>query len=175
MPGVEFKPRALVSGSAFVGFRKFTPIDNSAFPEFSGLVANLGLSYTILGATTLGVSYVRDVNYSVETLQPYFVSNAAGASVRQALGRKFDLLGSADRAVYSYRDLRVGLPAAGTPQPPLDAREDTTWIYAGSLGYRPGRQMRIGLGGSYWKRESTTRIFRNYDGLRLGTSITYGF
>jgi hypothetical protein len=175
MPGVEFKPRALVSGSAFVGFRKFAPMEDAAFPEFTGLVANLGLSYTILGATTLGVSYVRDVNYSVEELQPYFVSNAAGASVRQALGRKFDLLASADRAVLSYRDLRFGVPAPGVPQPPLDAREDTTWIYAGSLGYRPGRQMRIGVGGSYWQRESTTRIFRNYDGLRLGTSITYGF
>ena len=27
MPGVEFKPRALLNGSAFVGFRKFTPKD----------------------------------------------------------------------------------------------------------------------------------------------------
>jgi putative beta-barrel porin BBP2 len=175
MPGVEFKPRALVSGSAFVGFRKFTPQDAAALPEFTGLVANLGLSYTLLGATTFGVSYVRDVNYSFEPLQPYFVSNSAGASVRQALGRKFDVLVSADRADYSYRDLRVGPPLGGTQQPPLDAREDTTWIYAGSLGFRPGRQTRIGVGGSYYKRESTTRSLRDYDGLRFGTTVTYGF
>jgi hypothetical protein len=175
MPGVEFKPRALVSGSAFVGLRKFTPKDAAAIPEFTGLVANLGLSYTLLGATTFGVSYVRDVNYSVETLQPYFVSNAAGASLRQALGRKFDVLASADRAVYSYRDLRVGPLLTGAQQPPLDAREDTTWIYAASLGYRPGRQTRVGFGGSYYNRESTTRSFRDYDGLRFGTSVTYGF
>ena len=131
MPGVEFKPRALVSGSAFVGFRKFTPKDSLALPEFSGLVADLGLSYTLLGATTFGVSYARDVNYSFEELQPYFVSDAAGSSIRQALGRRFDVQVSADRAVYAYRDLLV----AGQPAP--DAREDTTWNYAASLGYRP--------------------------------------
>ena len=137
MPGFEFKPRALVNGSAFVGFRKFTPKDATAFPEFTGLVANLGLSYTLLGATTFGVSYARDVNYSFEPLQPYFLSDSVGASVRQALGRRFDVQVSAGRAVYSYRDLRAGPPPAGAP-PPLDAREDTTWNYAASLGYRPG-------------------------------------
>lgn len=129
LPGIEFMPKALVNGSAFVGFRKFTPRDPTAFPEFTGLVANLGLSYTLLGATTFGVSYVRDVNYSYETLQPYYVSDAAGVSVREALGPKFDVLVSADRAVYAYRNLQVGVPLAG--QAPLDVREDTTWIYAG--------------------------------------------
>jgi hypothetical protein len=174
MPGVEFKPRALVSGSAFVGFRQFTPKDAAAFPEFAGLVANLGLSYTMLGATTFGVSYARDVSYSFEPLQPYFVSNGVGASVRQALGRKFDVLVSADRAVYAYRDLQVGLPVPGDGAGP-DAREDTTRVYAASLGYRPGRQTRIGFGGSYWQRESTTRTFRDYEGFRAGTTVTYGF
>jgi hypothetical protein len=173
LPGIEFKPKALVNGSAFVGFRKFTPRDPTAFPEFTGLVANLGLSYTLLGATTFGVSYVRDVNYSYETLQPYYVSDAAGVSVREALGPKFDVLVSADRAVYAYRNLQVGVPLAG--QAPLDVREDTTWIYAGSLGYLPGKKTRVGFGASYWKRESTTRAFRAYDGLRFGTSVTYGF
>ena len=173
MPGIEFKPKALVNGFAFVGYRKFTPQEATVLPEFTGLVANLGLSYTLLGATTFGVSYVRDVNYSYEELQPYYVSNAAGVSVREALGPKFDLLASADRAVYAYRNLQVGVPVAG--QAPLDAREDTTWIYAGSLGYLPGKKTRVGFGASYWKRESTTRAFRDYDGLRFGMSVTYGF
>ncbi len=137
MPGFEFKPRALLNGSAFVGFRTFTPKDPTAFPEFTGLVANLGLSYTLLGATTFGVSYARDVNYSFEPLQPYFLSDSVGASVRHALGRRFDVQVSTGRAVYAYRDLRGGAPVAGAP-PPLDDREDTTWNYAASLGYRPG-------------------------------------
>ena len=39
----------------------------------------------------------------------------------------------------------------------------------------PGRQTRVGFGASYWQRESTTVAFRDYDGLRIGTIVTYGF
>ena len=67
MPGVEFKPRAIISGTAYVGYRAFTPLDATVLPEFKGLVAQLGLSYTLLGATTFGVSYNRDLTYSVPT------------------------------------------------------------------------------------------------------------
>ena len=42
MPGVEFKPRALIKGSAYVGYRKFTPSAADVLPEFSGLVGQLG-------------------------------------------------------------------------------------------------------------------------------------
>ena len=38
-----------------------------------GLVAQLGLSYTLLGSTVFGVSYSRDLTYSYDELQPFFV------------------------------------------------------------------------------------------------------
>ena len=79
MPGVEFKPRALINGSAYVGYRRFTPETPGALPEFSGLVAQLGLSYTLLGATTFGVSYSRDLTYSYEELQPFFIERLGRA------------------------------------------------------------------------------------------------
>ena len=173
MPGVEFKPRALISGTAYVGYRRFTPEDSAALPEFEGLVARLGLSYTILGSTTVGVSYRRDLTYSYEDAQPFFVDNAVGASVRRALGRRFDAIVSADRHRYEYRDLLIGLPV--TDFVPVPPRIDTTWSYSGSLGYRVRRDARIGFGVSYWQRESTTRRFRDYDNLRIGTTATYGF
>src|SRR5207253_11451437 len=64
MPGVEFKSRALINGSAFVGYRRFTPQTAGHLPEFSGLVSQLGLSYTLLGSTTIAVRYHRDLTYS---------------------------------------------------------------------------------------------------------------
>jgi len=176
MPGVEFKPRALISGSAYVGYRQFTPLDATLLPDFNGLVAQLGLSYTLLGATTFGVSYNRDLTYSYDELQPFFIDNSVGASVRRALGRKFDALVSADRHAYEYQNLkRPESPAATVPPIAAPLRIDTTWNYAASLGYRVGRDGRIGAGVSYWRRDSTTRVFRAYDNLRIGTTMTFGF
>jgi hypothetical protein len=171
MPGVEFKPRALVSGSAYVGYREFMPSDPKVLPEFKGLVAQLGLSYTLLGSTVFGVSYSRDLTYSYDELQPFFVDDSVGASVRRAIGRRFDALASADRHMYSYKDLLTG----GVPPLSNQSRIDTTWTYAASFGYRVGREGRIAFGASYWQRESTTIAFRNYDNLRFGTSVSMGF
>jgi hypothetical protein len=136
MPGVEFKPRALVSGSAYVGYRRFEPLVAQQLPEFGGLVAQLGLS------------------------------------VRRAISRRVDVLFSTDRYLYTYRDL-IGRP----PSSGLLGRErvDTTWNYTGSIGYRLGRDGRIGFGVSYYDRQSTTMNFRAYNGLRAGTVVSYGF
>jgi hypothetical protein len=170
MPGVEFKPRALVNGSAYVGFRKFTPTVPEALAPFSGLVAELGLSYTLLGATTLGVTYDRDLTYSYEEFQPFFVDNSVGVSVRRAIGRKFDAILSADRHTYEYSDAIGGVPSLDGVQ-----RVDVTLTYAGSIRYRVGRDGGIGFGVSYWQRESTTKQFHDYDSLRIGSSMSFGF
>ena len=59
---------------------------------------------------------------------------------------------------------------------PIDPnRIDTTWNYAASIGYRVNREGRIAGGLSYWRRDSTTRVFRGYDNLRVGTTMTFGF
>jgi len=173
MPGVEFKPRALIKGSAYVGYRKFTPARPALLPEFSGLVAQLGLSYTLLGSTTLGVSYARDLTYSYEVEQPFFINNSVGASVRRALGRRFDVIVSADRHQYVYEDLLIP-PPPGTGASGDIPREDITWNYTGSVGYHIG-QARVGFGVSYWQRQSPTQAFRDYDNLRFGTTVMYGF
>jgi hypothetical protein len=181
MPGIEFNPRALIKGRAYVGHRKFTPEAADVLPEFSGLVAELDLSYTLLGATSFGVRYRRDLTYSYEEAQPFFVDNVVGASVRRALGRRFDVLVSTDRHRYAYEDIlndplrSPGSLDPGTPSSNPIERVDITWNYAASLGYRLGRDGRIGFGASYWKRESTTKRFRDYDNLRIGTTATYGF
>jgi hypothetical protein len=176
MPGVEFKPRALISGNAYVGYRAFTPDDSRVLPDFKGLVAQLGLSYTLLGATTFGVSYNRDLTYSYDELQPFFIDDSMGVSVRRAFGRRFDALVSADRHAYEYKDLLNNRTTTVADVPRLDpTRIDTTWNYASSIGYRVGREGRVAVAASYWQRDSTTRVFRGYDNLRVGTTMTFGF
>jgi hypothetical protein len=169
MPGVTFQPRALINGSAYIGVRHLNPVNESLLPEFAGVVSDLGLAYTLLGSLTIGVSHTRDIGYSYEPLQPYYVDTGAGVRIRRALGPRFDVVVSADRHTYRYRDLLVQTLA------PEAERTDTTWKYGGSLGYRVGRTGRVGFGVFYWARDSTTRPGLAYDGLRIGTTATYGF
>src|SRR3954467_470893 len=168
-PGLVFKPKALISGSAWVGYRKFTPDHPEILPQFSGLVADLGLSYTLLGATTFGVSYHRDLTYSSEVNFPFFVDNSVGASIRRALGGRLDTIVSIDRHTYDYEQLLT------VPTNSLE-RADTTWVYGANIGYRVRRDTRIGFGGRYYQRDSTAAVrFLEYDGFRFGVTVNYGF
>lgn len=169
--GVEFGERALITGRAYLGVRQLSPLDEAVMPAFTGLVSDVGLSYTILGATTIGLSHRRDLYYSFEPTQPYYVDTGIGATVRRALGSRFDVVVTGERHTYAYRDLRLTTIAPSNQ----DERVDTIWNYGGSVGYRIGRDGRLGLGVSYWTRESTTVASRAYDGLRVGTSVSYGF
>jgi hypothetical protein len=167
MPGVEFKPRALISGSAYVGFRKLSP-KSELLPEYTGLVSQLALSYSLLGATVFGVSYDRDVQFSYEAVNPYYLDNSVGVFVRRQLGGRVDLIVNAARHRYDYRDL-TGLAASLAP------RVDTTDSYGANVGYRLKGATRVGFGATYYRRTSTRETFRHYDGLRAGMTVTYGF
>ena len=85
MPGVEFKP-ALLSGAAYVGYRKLTPLTRT-IPEYSGIAASVDLAYTLRGVTRLAVRASRDVTYSVELVQPVLSPDRAGARHHASTGR----------------------------------------------------------------------------------------
>ena len=137
MPGVEFKPRALINGSAWVGYRSFTPKD-PIVPAQTGLVSQLGLSYTLLGATTFGVTYDRDYQFSYQVATPYFVDNSVGVFIRRAVGGRFDVIANAARHRYTYQAMAIQ-PAQLVAIPD---RVDTTDNYGVNLGYRLKRQTR---------------------------------
>lgn len=167
MPGVEFAPQALLKGTAYVGYRKFTPLDGEFLPSFAGLVADLGLSCDVAGSTVVGATYRRDLTYSYSELQPFFVDNTVGMSIRRALGQRFDVLLSADRHEYRYENALL-------PELAGLRRIDTTWVYGASVGYRIGRDGRLGFGVTHVQRESTLAS-RTYENLRFGGSFSYGF
>lgn len=172
-PGVEFNARALISGSAYVGVRRFDT-KSEQLEDFNGLVASATLAYTLLGRTAFIVSAERDVTYSFERYQPYFVVNNYGLTVRHRVAGRFDVTGGVARYRYSYRDL--ALPNVGAPATlPAGERVDTTRSYTISLGYYLGPDLRLGFGTTYWQRESNSLRYRDYDALRTGLSLNYGF
>jgi hypothetical protein len=169
VPGVEFKPRALISGSAHIGFQRFSPLSSSLEP-FSGVVAATTLSYTIRGATRVTVNVDRDLTYSYEHVQPYFVMDGYGLTVRRQIVGSIDAIAGMQHQRFSYRDLL--LPGA-TPAD-LD-RVDVMRAWSGNVGYRIGQGMRAGFGAVYRERHTNSRRFVDYQGFRLITSVDYQF
>lgn len=173
MSGVEFKPRAMIQGSAEVGFRWFLPKEGSPLPVYRGLATNARLGYTMLGSTKLVASWSRGLAYSFDTTTPYFIDQRVGLSVQRAFARRFDILGSTERHGYDYR-ARVG----AVPPDLIDAlrqkRSDVTWNSAASVGYEVVRGGRLGAGVNYWVRRSSTKTIPDYERLQYTITFSYG-
>jgi hypothetical protein len=169
IPGVEFNPRGLISGSAHVGFRHFDAV-GADLRDFSGAVASVDLSYRFRESTGIGFTADRDVYYSFEPVEPYYVGTSYGGSVRRQLIGRFGVTVAAQQYKYRYRGL---LP--GTQQESASRRTDTIRNYSitANIGTALGASLDVDL--TYWQRRSNTGDSRNFDGLRVGTGVSYDF
>jgi hypothetical protein len=168
MPGVELKARALISGSAYVGVRRFTPKSDLLQP-FSGTVAATALNYVLKGSTRFTFTADRDLTYSYEEGQPYYVATGFGLNIRRQIIGRTDVTVGAQRIRNTYRDLLL----PGTDATDLK-RVDRTMVYNASFGYRLG-QTRVGVGARYQQRDTTSLRFRDYQGLRFISTVDYDF
>ena len=160
MPGFEFKPFALIDGSVFVGYRGFHTL-SPAVPDFGGVAANADLGYSIHATRFVG-RLTRDVTYSFEEIEPYYVLTDTGLEITQRITRQWDVKGTGSRALLDYQ--AVNLTAA---------RTDRVLSYGFGGGYRLGETVRFGVDATHVKRESE-QIGRSYEGWRIGGSINYG-
>ncbi|MEO8481909.1 MAG: outer membrane beta-barrel protein [Acidobacteriota bacterium] len=165
--GLVFKPLALISGTATMGVRRFTP-RSTDLPPFQGLIADVDLAYVMRDLTRWTLAVMRDVDYSYETSDPYFVSTGVTASVTQALGGGFDIVARGSRTTLDYQALTT---AAGTV---ADGRRDHINVIGGGVGRRLGTNVRVGIDVNRAMRRST-QAGRGYQGVRVGGSLTYGF
>jgi hypothetical protein len=73
LPALQFDPSTLIRGSVAVGYRRFRPL-TPALPDYSGLLVQAGLGYTMLARTKFDLDLGRDVQYSFEDDEPYYLS-----------------------------------------------------------------------------------------------------
>lgn len=164
MPGFELQSQALISGEVFVGVRRFTTL-SSAVPDYSGLVALVRAKYTV-AATRVALNIGRDISYSYEQQQPFYVLTDIGGEVTQRITHVWDVVARGARQQLAYQNL-VTLPD-------LPERVDRPWYAGGGIGYRVGETLRLGFDVNYYRRTMGLTAARNYSGLRLGGSLTYG-
>lgn len=163
MPGFEFKPFALVSGTVFVGMRDFNPI-SSAVPSYRGPVAAVSANY-VLRALRFSGSVNRDITYSFEPIEPYYVLTDVGLSLTWRIRPTWDARVRGNRQALDYKSLGL-LPS------PV-GRTDHAHQFGAGIGYVLGTTARIGFDALYSTRDAVT-AFRSYEGLRIGASVSYG-
>ncbi len=162
----EFDSLAVITGTASIGYRDFVP-DSAALPRYRGLVSEATIRYAFQDRLAVIVRFVRDVDYSVEVVQPYFLLNAGTVTLTERIGGPFDVQGVLGREARSYRG-RTGLPAA----PVVDI--DTTDTAGGGLGYHLGETARISINIEFTRRDALN-TGRSYDRRRIYGSVSYGF
>jgi hypothetical protein len=157
---------ALITGGASVGFTNFHP-ESPGLVDFDGVTASANLSYTLMGTTRFTFDLGREVQYSYDVNQPYYLQTRVGGSVAQQIFGPVDVVVRGSVATLAYRD-REGATVA------VQDRVDTVSSYGAGVGYHLGRDARLGFNVDNTKRASDLPG-RRYNNLTFGSSVTYGF
>ena len=161
--GFELGRFALIRGSAFVGFRSLTPEDGGILPEFSGVTADVDVSYTAPTQTRLGAAIDRDIQYSYEDRTPYYVQTGWTATLTQRITGRWDFQLSGGRDRLAYQSLVL-----------LNARTDSIGRFGGGVGYTLGEETRVSFDVASHYRRSILPGYE-YGSIRAGISVNYGY
>jgi hypothetical protein len=162
---VAFDPFALIKGGATFGYRDFKPVAGDV-PGFTGATAAVDLSYTWMGMMRVSANAVRDIQYSYDVNQPYYLLTGIGGSIAQQIFGPFDVVGRIGAQTLAYRD-RVGRVVE------VSNRTDNLRTYGVGVGYRMGKELRLGFNVDKTHRLSDVSR-RRYNNLTFGSSVTYG-
>ncbi len=164
---LQFDPHALLKGTAAFGVRDFRPVDAS-LPAYTGFTALGDLTYTLLDTTRFQVQFKRDVSYSYDVNQPYYLESGITGSVAQQIFGPVDAIARGGASSLAYRD-RAGVSLVAPD------RVDQVRTYGGGVGYHiGGGSTRVGFNVDNYRRASELSQ-RRYHGLRYGASVTYDF
>lgn len=160
--GFDLAQRALISGKVLVGYATLKGVGGGA-PDYKGLIGSLGAGVTVFGRTRVEFTGDREVAYSYDLNYPYFLQTGGLITVTPRLTEVWDIQGrlGAQRMAYANRTGTLGTN-----------RIDHATTEGAGVGYRLGRDLRIGLNFDWQRRTSPLQI-REYSGLRIGTSVTY--
>jgi hypothetical protein len=162
--GVEFHPRAMISGTAGLGYRVLSPKSDRT-PAFSGFTPRAGLTYTLHDSLTISGGAQRDVEYSVYNDRPYFLYTLYEGSVRKVLFHRFDIGGSIQHTTLDYQPfVAEGGEFAALPS-------EVVRMVTASLGVPILRKFRVGWYVQRWDRVSGDRPYQT---VRTGFEISVG-
>jgi hypothetical protein len=164
VPAIAIGTGGAISGNAKAGFRTFDP-RNPVVPKFRGLIGSARLHYAVPDTVRIDLEADRDLSYSYDPLQPYYMESGARLTVAQRVFGPIEIIGSGER--HEVRSQRIGGQA-------FDGRREVTTSLGGGIGLQVNRQIRFALTYERTERVSTEPAGRNYERNRLYASFNYG-
>jgi hypothetical protein len=163
-PAVAFDSGAPLTGNATAGFRSFTP-HFPEVPSFRGFVGSARLHYALPDMVRVDLEAKRDLSYSYDPIQPYYMETGARLTVAQRVFGPFEVIGIGERR--EIRSQRIGGRS-------FDGRREVTTSLGGGMGIQVSRQMQFALTYEQTERVSTEPLGRNYERTQIFASFTYG-
>ena len=155
---------AAITGDLQVGYLAFMPAD-PAIAQYRGPIASARLHYALPDVVRIDLDARRDVAYSYDPLQPYYLESGGRITVAQRVFGPLEVLGIGE--VRELRNQRIG----GTS---FDGRREVTTSLGGGIGIQIQSQTRFALTYEHTDRNSTEPMGRDYERTRVLGSIIYG-
>ena len=163
VPTVNFAEGAILNGQAFAGMRDFRPL-TAAMPPFRGLIAGGDIRFSIASVTRFELRGNRDLVYSYDELQPYYLESGGQATLYQRVIGPVDAIALAGRRVFRYETVTV----VSVP-----GRVETMTLWGGGIGVRIDDNMRFSFTVDRERRVSTSSALREFERTRAFATLEY--
>jgi hypothetical protein len=167
-PTLEFSPEASIRGRVVTAFELFRPQD-PALDERLGLAYQALLNWSLFGRTSFDLGSGRNISYSYQDTEPYYLLNNVRLLVTQPLPGWFEFYGGYDwqHMTYSWR-LDAGVTSSESD------RVDTLTTATGGFGMRLGQAFHMKVGVEKTRRRSIEDPLQNFKRMRILTTVTVG-
>ena len=160
-PTLEFSPEAAIRGRVVTAFELFKP-DDPALSERRGVAYQAMLNWTLFGRTAFDLGAGRNISYSYQDTEPYYLLTNARLVVTQSLPGWFELYGGYDWEHMAYRWRRGADPTPGDSD-----RVDTLAAANGGIGLRLGQTIHLKIGIDKTRRRSIEEPLQNFSRTRI--------
>jgi hypothetical protein len=172
--GVEIDPRAMIAGTAYVGYRRFGSPANAA-SNVGHFVGAIDIGSTLGTSLRYSVRLERDLGQSFRLIEPYFLSMDVSGTVTKRVSRTLDITATAGRQWVDYdRQVLLVTPAIEQAARDAGASLDDLYRYGAGAIFRIRRNLSIGATAEYYRFHSRF-VDQTYERLRLVSSLTSRF
>jgi putative beta-barrel porin BBP2 len=163
-PRVDFESSAAITGHAQVEYRSFAPLSPDV-ASFRGMTAFADLRYLFRDRVEVKIEAARDLDYSFDPVQPYFLEVGGRFTVTQRVVGPFGLVAIGER--WDVHHQQIGGMS-------FDGRHDITRAAGAGFAIQKSKQLRFELVYEKTSRTSSEPGWRDYERQRVFASAIYG-